>query len=119
MWREMRFRSALTWPHSTRLSDRRTPPRAADGPHVSPQYKHGSFGLSHEGSHPVVRLDDCAHQIRVSSAGTSGPEKRCWYCEPNVARDAVSQRPDVAALDAPVGRKHAAAGRPTGRAGAR
>src|SRR3954462_8974167 len=43
----------------------------------------------------------------------SGPEKPCLYCEPNVARDAVSQRPDVPALDTPVGPTHSAAGRPT------
>src|SRR4051812_2276296 len=118
----------LTWPHSTRLSVtdavRRSP---ADCPHVRPlrsrisvracgaggsQYQHGSFGLSHAGSRLVVRLDDRAHQVRVSSAGTSGPEKPCLYREPHVARDAGSQRPDVAALDPPVGPAHSAAGRP-------
>src|SRR4051812_30442787 len=98
----------LTWPHSTRLSVtdavRRSP---ADCPHVRPlrsrisvracgaggsQYQHGSFGLSHAGSRLVVRLDDRAHQARVSTAATSGPQKPCWYCEPHVARDAVAQR---------------------------
>jgi hypothetical protein len=41
------------------------------------QYKHGSFGLSHAGGRPVVRLERArAHpKVRVPGADTSEPEE--------------------------------------------
>src|SRR3954467_12502675 len=47
---------------------------------------------SHTGAAGRVRLEEVRSRVRVSSAGTSEPEKPCLYCEPHVARDAVAQR---------------------------
>src|SRR6187455_764909 len=66
------------------------------------QYKHGSFGLSHAASRPRCRLDERVRtEVRVAGVTRQSRRKPCWYCEPNVTRDAVSAAPDVAAFDTP------------------
>src|SRR4051812_10285922 len=107
------------WARTARASRRRLSPRLPSANRrLQPLAPVGrSTNTAPSGSHTRaagrVRLEEVRSRVRVSSAGTSEPEKPCWYCEPDVARDAVSQRPDVPALDTPVGPTHPAAGRPT------
>src|SRR3954470_22997480 len=110
MWREMRFRSALTWPHSTRLSDRRTPPRAgrlpaceaASEPHLRTRLRRRWVAVQTRllraltrGSRPVVRLEDCAYRRLCASGarverGHVRAGETVFVLRARVARDAVS-----------------------------